>query len=225
MNRLIGIALYLWAFNAVANANDGPFKFDFEELAPGVWAGVRADGPRFPVMGSVTFIISHWHGDHNFGIHRFAEEYPNVQFVAHRFTHAVMNGSRIQYIQQYPNFIENNLLAIKKALETGAEKDGTKLTESDRVEYARLIEDADEINGEYNRAKVTSPNMVFDDKLTIHSGAQRIELIKLGHGNTAGDILMWLADHKLVATGDLVVLPTPYAFNVPPRAWAATSIC
>ena len=37
-------------------------------------------------MGSVTFIIIYWHGDYNFGIHRYAEEYPNVQFVAHRFT-------------------------------------------------------------------------------------------------------------------------------------------
>jgi len=33
---------------------------------------------------------------------------------------------------------------------------------------------------------------------------------------------MWLPDERIVATGDIVVLPTPYAFNVPPRAWANT---
>ena len=33
---------------------------------------------------------------------------------------------------------------------------------------------------------------------------------------------MWLPKEELVASGDLVVMPTPYAFNVPPRAWAAT---
>ena len=66
------------------------------------------------------------------------------------------------------------------------------------------------------------PNVVFDDKLVIYSGSRRIELLLLGHGNTEGDIVMWLPEEKLVATGDLVVLPTPYAFNVPPRAWAAT---
>ena len=43
---------------AAAVADDGPFTMEFEELAPGVWAGVRADGPRFPVMGNTTFVIS-----------------------------------------------------------------------------------------------------------------------------------------------------------------------
>ncbi len=33
---------------------------------------------------------------------------------------------------------------------------------------------------------------------------------------------MWLPEERIVATGDIVVLPSPYAFNVPPRAWAET---
>jgi hypothetical protein len=33
---------------------------------------------------------------------------------------------------------------------------------------------------------------------------------------------MWLPQDQLVAAGDIVVLPSPYAFNVPPRSWAAT---
>ena len=28
------------------------FDIEFEELAPGVWAGIRPDAPRFPVMGT-----------------------------------------------------------------------------------------------------------------------------------------------------------------------------
>ena len=31
---------------------------------------------------------------------------------------------------------------------------------------------------------------------------------------------MWLPEEKVAAAGDLVVMPTPYAFNVPPRPWA-----
>jgi glyoxylase-like metal-dependent hydrolase (beta-lactamase superfamily II) len=239
--------------------NAGPFEIEFEELAPGVWAGVRPDGPRFPVMGSVTFVISdegvvvfdgggmpiisekvidkiqsitdapvthvvisHWHGDHNFGIYRFVEEYPDVKIVAHRFTEAVMKGSRIQYIKRYPDYIAKNMPKFTKALQTGAEADGMVLTASDRIEYERIIEDADEIDVEFKRARITMPTVVFDDEMIINSGRHRIELKRLGAGNTDGDIVMWLPNDKMVATGDLVVLPTPYAFNVPPRAWAAT---
>ncbi len=252
-------ATLLIFLSTLSTAIAGPFEIEFTELAPGIWSGIRPDGPRFPVMGSTTFIISeqgvvvydgggmpimseqvidkirsltdapvthvitsHWHGDHNFGIYRFAQEYPNIQFVAQRFTSAAMNSAKIQYIERYPNFIENNLPAFHKIIETGKEEDGTQLTDSDLIEYRRIIEDADEIDAEFKRAQVTPPNIVFDDKLTIVSGDRSIELLNLGHGNTEGDIVMWLPEEKIIATGDIVVLPTPYAFNVPPRAWAAT---
>ncbi len=35
-----------------------PLVPTFEELAPGVWAGVREDNPRNPVMGTATFVVS-----------------------------------------------------------------------------------------------------------------------------------------------------------------------
>ena len=259
MKRLIGLAIVVWMSNLVQAGATEIFKFEFEEVAPGVWTGVRLDGHRFPVMGNVTFVISdegvvvfdgggmpamseqvigkirsltdapvthvvisHWHGDHNFGVYRFAEEYANIQFVAQRFTHAAMNGSPIEYIKRYPDFIANNLPGFRKILDTGKNEDGSDLTVTDRIEYERIIDDADLIDAEFKRAKVTSPNLVFDDDLTIHSGGRRIELLWLGQGNTEGDIVMWLPEEKVVATGDLVVLPTPYAFNVPPRPWAAT---
>jgi glyoxylase-like metal-dependent hydrolase (beta-lactamase superfamily II) len=243
----------------LSTANAGPFEFEFTELSPGVWAGVRPDAPRFPVMGSTTFIvskegvvvfdgggmpvmseqviakirsitdapvthviISHWHGDHNFGVYRFAEEYPDVQFVAQSFTAAAMNSAKIQYIERYPDFIENRLPGFRKIIATGKEEDGTVLTESDLIEYRRIIEDADEIGAEFKRAQITEPNVVFDENFTIESGGRTIELKNLGHGNTEGDIVLWLPKEKIVATGDIVVLPSPYAFNVPPRAWAKT---
>jgi glyoxylase-like metal-dependent hydrolase (beta-lactamase superfamily II) len=94
------------------------------------------------------------------------------------------------------------------------------LSLTDRIEYQRIVNDAEVIDAEFKRARVTSPTVAFDEMLTLHSGGRRIELRRLGHGNTEGDIVMWLPEEKIVATGDLVVYPTPYAFNVPPRAWA-----
>lgn len=115
------------------SADGNLFSFEFEEVADGVWVGVRPDSPRFPVMGNTTIVISdegvvvfdgggapamaeqiidkvrslttkpvthvivsHWHGDHNFGIYRFAEEFPDVRFIAHRFTAKVIDSPRIR---------------------------------------------------------------------------------------------------------------------------------
>ena len=167
-------------------------------------------------------IISHWHGDHGFGNYRFAEEFPNVQFVAHEFTNNVIHSSRINYIDRQSDFIINNLEDFQKIIDTGVDSDGNEQSEVDRRGYQRVIDDADVILAEYARARVTPAEVTFSDTYTIDSGDRRIELLHLGRANTAGDIVMWLPAERIVSTGDIVVLPSPYAFNVPPRAWAAT---
>ena len=256
------IFLLLILFSGVAvgqMAQDTPFRFEFEELAPGVWAGIRPDSPRYPVMGNTTFVISdegvivfdgggmpamaeqiidkvrsitekpvthvvisHWHGDHSFGVFRFAEEFPHVQFVAHEFTNNVIHSSIISYIDRQSDFLHNNLEEFQKIVDTGIDSDGTEHNDVERHDYSRIIDDADAILAEYGRARVTPADVTFSDSYTIKSGDRRIELLHLGHANTAGDIVMWLPDERIVSTGDIVVLPSPYAFNVPPRAWAAT---
>jgi glyoxylase-like metal-dependent hydrolase (beta-lactamase superfamily II) len=256
------IFLLLILFSGVAvgqAAQDTPFHMEFEELAPGVWAGVRADGPRFPVMGNTTFVISeegvvvfdgggmpamadlviekirsltdkpvthvvisHWHGDHNFGVFRFAEEFSNVKFIAHEFTRDVMNSTRIRYVDRERGFMDSNRAEFEKIIDTGVDSEGNELGATDVEIYKRILADSDVIEAEFLRAKVTPPNEVFTDSYVIESGSRTIELLFLGHGNTAGDIVMALPRERIVATGDIVVLPSPYAFNVPPRAWAQT---
>jgi len=255
----ICVAVMLTATFLPANADEGPFRFEFQEISPGVWTGIRPDSPRFPVMGNTTFVISeegvvifdgggmpamaeqiiekvrsltdrpvthvvisHWHGDHNFGIYRFAEEFPNVQFIAHEFTNDVLNSSRITYIDRQRNFVENNRENFQMIVATGIDSEGNEINEIDRSDYARIIEHADAIDAEFNRGQVTPANVVFQDKYTIRSGERTVELLHLGHANTAGDIVMWLRNERIVSTGDIVVHPSPYAFNVPPRAWAET---
>jgi len=251
-----------WIFSLLFAAPayaEGPFTIEFDEIADGVWAGVRPDGPRFPVMGNTIFVISesgvvvfdgggmpamseqvidkirsltdqpvthvvisHWHGDHFFGVYRFAEEFPDVQFVAHEFTRDVINSSRINYVDRERGFVETNLEEFTKIVETGFDSEGIEQSATDRAIYTRILEDRDDIDREFLRAKVTPPTIVFSDSYTIQSGERKIELHFLGHGNTAGDIVMWLPKERIVATGDIVVLPSPYAFNVPPRPWAET---
>ena len=240
-------------------AQDTPFHIEFEELAPGVWAGVRPDGPRFPVMGNTTFVvseegvvvfdgggmpamadlviekirsltdkpvthvvISHWHGDHNFGVFRFAEVFSNVKFIAHEFTRDVMNSTRIHYVDRQQSFMERNREEFEKIVNTGIDSEGNEQSATDIEIYKRILADGDAIEAEFLRAKVTPPNVVFTNSYVIESGSRTIELLFLGHGNTAGDIVMALPRERIVATGDIVVLPSPYAFNMPPKAWAQT---
>ncbi|GJM21467.1 MAG: hypothetical protein DHS20C15_13820 [Planctomycetota bacterium] len=260
LRAVVLIAATLALTTATARTQDttgDPFVWTFSELAPGVWAGVREDMGRTPVMGSTLFVIgdegvvvfdgggaalmserliakireltelpvthvviSHWHGDHNFGVHRFRDEFPGVQFVAHRFTRAAMTGPRMDYLADQAQQVPRLRAGYAPLLESGRNGRGDEVPEFKLARMRQFLADAELIHAENQRLAVTLPTLSFDDSLTIHSGARRIELLFLGDGNTAGDLVLWLPEERIVATGDLVVHPTPYGFNVPPARWA-----
>jgi glyoxylase-like metal-dependent hydrolase (beta-lactamase superfamily II) len=85
----------------------------------------------------------------------------------------------------------------------------------------RLFDDPDSIPG------LTWPTATFSDRLTIHLGGDRGELLLgyCGRGHTEGDIVAWLPAHRILFAGDLVeaqaALYTGDAFH---REWATTTL-
>jgi len=49
------------------------------------------------------------------------------------------------------------------------------------------------------------PNVVFDDKLVLDDGKQRVEFLFFGHAHTSGDAFAYLPKHKFLCTGDACV--------------------
>ncbi len=49
------------------------------------------------------------------------------------------------------------------------------------------------------------PNVVFDDRLVLDDGQQRVEFLFFGHAHTAGDACAYLPKHKILCTGDACV--------------------
>ena len=54
--------------------------------------------------------------------------------------------------------------------------------------------------------------LTVSDRLVLHRGERSIEVRFLGRGNTPGDLVVHLLAERIVATGDLVVHPIPFAF-------------
>jgi phosphoglycerate dehydrogenase-like enzyme/glyoxylase-like metal-dependent hydrolase (beta-lactamase superfamily II) len=49
------------------------------------------------------------------------------------------------------------------------------------------------------------PNVIFDDKLVLDDGKQRVEFLFMGHAHTAGDGVAYLPKQKILCTGDACV--------------------
>ena len=46
------------------------------------------------------------------------------------------------------------------------------------------------------------PDLIFDEKLVLDDGKQRVEFLFLGHAHTAGDAFLYIPKYKILCTGD-----------------------
>ncbi|TNG03256.1 MAG: MBL fold metallo-hydrolase [Gammaproteobacteria bacterium] len=53
------------------------------------------------------------------------------------------------------------------------------------------------------KTKVAYPDKIFEDKMVLELGGQRIELLYLGPAHGPGDIVVWMPEKKLVIAGDM----------------------
>lgn len=56
----------------------------------------------------------------------------------------------------------------------------------------------------YGDIELAPPTLTFDDRLTVHVGELRLEVIYVGPAHTLGDVVIWVPDARVVFTGDLV---------------------
>ena len=49
------------------------------------------------------------------------------------------------------------------------------------------------------------PDLLFDDKLVLDDGTQRVEFLFMGHAHTSGDAVAWIPKHGILCTGDACV--------------------
>ena len=73
----------------------------------------------------------------------------------------------------------------------------------------------------YKEARVALPDVTFDRELTVRLGRRVVHLLSFGRGNTAGDAVVYVPDARVVASGDLVVAPTPFVYDSHIAEWAA----
>ena len=64
---------------------------------------------------------------------------------------------------------------------------------------------------EWGDVRVTLPSVTFTDRITVHIGQRRAELIHVGPAHTTNDVVVWLPDDEVLFTGDVVLAEaTPF---------------
>jgi glyoxylase-like metal-dependent hydrolase (beta-lactamase superfamily II) len=104
-------------------------------------------------------------------------------------------------------------------LAAGVDREGRPLDAAGRRLAGDLISDADGVVDDLAQASIVPPSLTFEHTLSVFLGRREVRVMHLGRGNTAGDAVVYVPDAKVLATGDLVVRPSPYAYDAYMSEW------
>jgi cyclase len=169
----------------------------------------------------VRFVVNtHWHPDHVFGNAAFREAFPGVAIIAHEETRRLVLKDDPQYIDAQ-RATARMAAQLRQTQQTGKTKAGGAIGPDD----VRVLHDTvPALEGTVGDSEVDllAPWLTFRDEMTVHLGRREVRILHLGRGNTAGDAVVYVPDAKVLATGDIVVKPTPYAYGSYLSEWATS---
>jgi glyoxylase-like metal-dependent hydrolase (beta-lactamase superfamily II) len=168
----------------------------------------------------VRFLVNtHWHWDHALGNGEYRAAFPGVSIISTAATRELMDtkgrANLAESIAAIPPYLES----LRKTLASGARRDGTPLTPGERASLQAQADDLERGLQFYKEAQVALPDVTFDRELTVRLGNRVVTIMAFGPGNTAGDAVVYVPDARVVASGDLIVAPTPFAYDSFIREW------
>lgn len=143
-----------------------------------------------------TVINTHFHYDHAHGNQIFG---PNVQIIGHEFTRRMLLGeaTRMPLFQNYVTGLPAQVEALRTRV--SAESDAAA-----RATLQTQLQVAENNLASQKELRPTPPNVTLTTQMTLHRGTREIQIRFLGRGHTAGDVVVYLPNEKVVMTGDFL---------------------
>jgi glyoxylase-like metal-dependent hydrolase (beta-lactamase superfamily II) len=161
-----------------------------------------------------TVINTHFHFDHAHGNQIFE---PDVQIIGHEFTRRMLLNNSIgmplyrNYLTAMPGQIED----LRKRI----------ASEADAAAKAKLqtqLQVAENNLASQKELRPTPPNLTLTSRMTLYRGTREIQIRFLGRGHTAGDVVVFLPNEKVVMTGDFLTSGLSNMSDSYPEEWVAS---
>ncbi|MSR05876.1 MAG: MBL fold metallo-hydrolase [Gemmatimonadetes bacterium] len=164
----------------------------------------------------VRYVVNtHFHFDHAHGNQVFPRD---VEIIGHEFTREMLSAGKSKVGRTYDRFI--GTLPAQVAALTRQIDSATVPRIRDSL-MARRTFLQDEVTAT-NAVVPTPPNVTLSQRMTLFRGGREIELLYLGHGHTAGDIVVYLPRERVLVAGDLLLPGLPFMGDGFLNEWAET---
>jgi cyclase len=161
-----------------------------------------------------TVINTHFHFDHAHGNQVFTS---GVQIIGHEFTRRMLlsNSIGMPLYQNYLTAMPGQIDGLRKRI----------ASETDPAAKAKLqaqLEVTENNLASQKELKPTPPNVTLSTEMTLYRGSREIQVRFLGRGHTAGDVVVFLPNEKVVITGDFLTSGLSNMSDSYPEEWVAS---
>lgn len=181
---------------AFASAGDmAEKKISFTEVGEGLWAFTAEGDPNSGVIvGDDSVMIVEAQATPRLA--RMVIE--RVRSITDKpIKHLVLTHYHAVRVLGASAYGASEILMSEKARSMVAER-GQEDWDSEFDRFPRLFQGHEEIPG------LTWPTQTFQGRMTVFLGRRRVDLMQVGRGHTAGDIVVHVPDQNVMFTGDLV---------------------
>lgn len=190
----------------------------FPELTRRMIADIRRLTDR-----PVRYVVNtHWHGDHLLGNAQYREAFPSVSIVSHVETRRLADKAYTTFVERSLKDFPGYVADMRAAVARGTRKNGKPLTGDEKEYYRRQADELEAALKQLPQMTYTKADLLFDGELRLDLGGREVRVIHLGRANTGGDAVVFVPDAKVVASGDMLVYPTPYSFGSWMAEWPGT---
>lgn len=140
-------------------------------------------------------VNSQYRGHHTHGNQSFLSSH--IVIISSRQARSDMVDKDLPQLQRYQQVLPDSIDRLKKEIRTtpaGPQAD----------ELLQEIARREKIMLQLSSLRLVLPDLSFDSSLSMHDGEQELIIMNPGKGSTAGDVILWLADQKILYAGDLV---------------------
>jgi len=215
---------------AIGNCNAGIFVNSRDVVVvdahskPSAAASLIAQIKKEITPKPVRYLVdTHFHWDHSQGNAAYTAN--GAKVVASKTTKQLMiqnSAPRLRESLDPHGHVFPGQPHVPALIDAARERLAKATSAEDRNRAQDQIRQLEAFAAEMKNFSPTLPTVTFDRSYIIKDKAHDIHLEFHGHAHTAGDIVIFCPQRRVIATGDIILGTTPFMADGYPKAWPKT---
>jgi glyoxylase-like metal-dependent hydrolase (beta-lactamase superfamily II) len=202
--------------NAVIFENADHLLIVDAHAAPSAVYSLVAQIRRTITPKPVRYVVAtHLHGDHTQGLPGYRKIAPQASIIASAKTARLLAELGPARLKAAVDAVPASIDSLRRRLSAAKNSE-------EKAYYTEMIAQSQAFLDEMRNVPLELPDVTFDGGLSIRDKAHDLHLSFHGRGHTAGDIVVFCPQTKVIASGDLLHSFFPTIGDGYPSDWPAT---